>query len=30
MAIVNGVTIDKSYNELSDAENKKVQYGCVA
>ena len=28
--VVNGVSIVKSYDELSEAENKKVQYDCVA
>jgi len=30
MSIVNGVSIVKSYDELSKAENKRVQYDCVA
>jgi len=30
MSIVNDVSIVKSYDELSEAENKRVQYDCVA
>jgi len=30
MAVVNVVPVEKSYDELSDVENKKVQYDCVA
>ena len=30
MSIVNGVSVVKSYDELSKAENKRVQYDCVA
>jgi len=30
MSIVNGLSIVKSYDELSEAENKRVQYDCVA
>jgi len=30
MSFMNGVPVEKSYEELTDAENKKVQYDCVA
>ena len=30
MTVVNGVHVEKSYDELIDAENKKVQYDYVA
>jgi len=30
MSIVNGVPVEKSYDDLTDADNKKVQYDCVA
>jgi len=30
MVVVNGVSVEKSYDELSIAENKRVQYDCVA
>ena len=30
MSVVNGVSVVKSYDELSEAENKKVQYDRVA
>jgi len=29
MTIVNGVLVEKSYDELTDSKNKKVQYDCV-
>jgi len=29
MSVVNGVSVEKSYDELSEAENKRVQYDCV-
>jgi len=29
MSVVNGVSVIKPYNELSEAENKRVQYDCV-
>jgi len=29
MSVVNGVPVKKSFDELTDAENKKVQYDCV-
>ena len=29
MSVVNGVSVIKPYNELSEAENKRVQYECV-
>ena len=30
MAVLNAVPVEKSFDELIDAENKKVQYDCVA
>jgi len=30
MVVVNGVSVVKSYDELSEVENKRVQYDCVA
>jgi len=30
MSVVNGVSVVKSFDELSEAENKRVQYDCVA
>ena len=30
MIVVNGVTIQKSFDELIDIEKKKVQYECIA
>jgi len=30
MSVVNGVSVVKPYDELSEAENKRVQYDCVA
>jgi len=30
MTIVGGVTVEKSFDELTDVENKKVQYHCIA
>jgi len=30
ITVLNGVPVEKSFDELIDAENKKVQYDCVA
>jgi len=30
MTLLNGVLVEKSFDKLTDAENKKVQYDCVA
>jgi len=30
MSVVDGVSVEKSYDELTDAKNKRVQYDCVA
>jgi len=29
MSVVNGMSVVKSFDELSEAENKRVQYDCV-
>jgi len=29
-SVVDGVPVEKSYDELTDAENKRMQYDCVA